>query len=69
MLPAASLLLPVGSISPLNMQTYFDADANCSGIGSALYKSGNGAYIVKFIALKFIAACARIEGVMALNDI
>jgi 2-dehydro-3-deoxyphosphogalactonate aldolase len=39
-LPADALVLPVGSISPLNMPAFRDAGANGFGLGSALFKPG-----------------------------
>ena len=39
-LPADALVLPVGGISPLNMQAFRNAGANGFGIGSALFKPG-----------------------------
>ena len=39
-LPADALVLPVGSISPLNMPAFRTAGANGFGIGSALFKPG-----------------------------
>ena len=39
-LPAETLVLPVGSISPLNMPAFRAAGANGFGIGSALFKPG-----------------------------
>ena len=56
-LPTGTLLLPVGGITPSNMQAYFSAGANGFGIGSALYASGKKAEDVGLNAIKFIAAC------------
>ncbi len=39
-LPASTLLLPVGGITPDNMASYCAAGANGFGIGSALYRPG-----------------------------
>ena len=39
-LPADTLVLPVGGISPLNMPAFRAAGANGFGIGSALFKPG-----------------------------
>ena len=39
-LPAETLVLPVGGISPLNMPAFRTAGANGFGIGSALFKPG-----------------------------
>ena len=55
-LPAATAVLPVGGITPVNMQPWRAAGANGFGIGSALYKPGKFAAEVADDALKFIAA-------------
>lgn len=57
-LPASTLLLPVGGISPANIGAYLAAGANGFGIGSALYTAGKSAAAVKQSALDFAAACA-----------
>jgi len=57
-LPAASLLLPVGGITAGNMPAYLAAGASGFGIGSALYRPGVGAAEVAQAALEFKAACA-----------
>ena len=57
-LPPATVLLPVGGITPENMRPYLDAGANGFGIGSALYKPGATAADVADNAIKFIAAYA-----------
>ena len=59
-LPAGALLLPVGGITPDDMQAYLGAGANGFGIGSALYKPGFDAVTVAQNATNFIAAYARI---------
>ena len=59
-LPPATLLLPVGGISPDNMAAYRAAGANGFGIGSALYKPGMDAAQVTDSAIKFIASYASI---------
>lgn len=59
-LPADALVLPVGGITPSNMQAYLSAGASGFGIGSALYKPGMTASNVASNATQFIAACARI---------
>lgn len=38
--PAGTLLLPVGGIEATNWQPYFNASANGFGLGSSLYKPG-----------------------------
>jgi 2-dehydro-3-deoxyphosphogalactonate aldolase len=57
-LPASTLLFPVGGITAVNMRGYLAAGANGFGIGSALYKPGKDAAQVKQDALDFRAACA-----------
>lgn len=55
-LPAETLLLPVGGITPDNMALYRAAGANGFGIGSALYKPGMTAVQVREQAKRFAAA-------------
>jgi 2-dehydro-3-deoxyphosphogalactonate aldolase len=57
-LPAQTLLLPVGGISVDNMAAYRAAGASGFGIGSALYAPGMTAAQVSENAMKFIAAYA-----------
>ena len=57
-LPGDSVVLPVGGISPGNMRAYLAAGASGFGIGSALYKPGTPATVVKQNAIDFIAAYA-----------
>jgi 2-dehydro-3-deoxyphosphogalactonate aldolase len=57
-LPSDTRLLPVGGITPDNMQLYFAAGADGFGIGSALYKPGTAPATVAENAMNFIAACA-----------
>ncbi|MEO7400996.1 MAG: 2-dehydro-3-deoxy-6-phosphogalactonate aldolase [Polaromonas sp.] len=54
-LPADSLMFPVGGITPLNMKPYLAAGASGFGIGSALYKPGSLAGDVMENAIKLIA--------------
>ena len=54
-LPADTLLLPVGGIRPDNIWAYLTAGASGFGIGSALYVSGKTAGDVTLDALKFIS--------------
>ena len=61
-LPADTLLIPVGGIKPDNMQTYASAGANGFGIGSALYKPGKSADDVGLTAINFIAGYADFAG-------
>ncbi len=55
-LPAQTLLLPVGGITPDNMAPYRAAGANGFGIGSALYKPGMKAEQVRAQARRFAPA-------------
>ena len=55
-LPPATVVLPVGGITPENMQAFLAAGANGFGMGSALYKPGMAAQQVSENAIKFIAA-------------
>ena len=55
-LPASTVVLPVGGITPESMAAYLDAGANGFGIGSALYKPGMAADTVTANAIQFRAA-------------
>lgn len=57
-LPAATVVMPVGGVTPDNMGAYLAAGASGFGIGSALYKPGMTAAEVSENAMKFIAAYA-----------
>lgn len=57
-LPAPTLLLPVGGITTHNMAAYRVAGASGFGIGSALYAPGMEAVTVAENAIEFIAAYA-----------
>lgn len=57
-LPADTVVLPVGGITTENMRPYLAAGASGFGIGSALYKPGTTAAGVAENAMNFIAACA-----------
>ena len=57
-LPADTLVFPVGGITPENMRPYLAAGASGFGIGSALYQPGTPASAVTQNAIKFIAVCA-----------
>lgn len=59
-LPPGTSLLPVGGITPANMQAWRDAGAAGFGIGSALYKPGKAAAAVREDAIRFIAAYAGV---------
>ncbi|MDN4587106.1 2-dehydro-3-deoxy-6-phosphogalactonate aldolase [Xenophilus aerolatus] len=61
-LPPDTALMPVGGISPDNMQPWRDAGAAGFGIGSSLYKPGKSAAAVAADAIKFVAAYARPTG-------
>jgi len=56
-LPTGAVVVPVGGITPSNMQAYLSAGASGFGIGSALYKPGMTASTVTVNATQFIAAC------------
>jgi 2-dehydro-3-deoxyphosphogalactonate aldolase len=55
-LPAGTLLLPVGGVSPDNMQVYFDAGARGFGLGSGLFKPGMSVAQVASNAQAYVAA-------------
>ncbi len=55
-LPAGTLMVPVGGISPLNMGPWLAAGALGFGLGSALYKPGKSAAEVRQDAAAFVAA-------------
>jgi 2-dehydro-3-deoxyphosphogalactonate aldolase len=55
-LSAETVLLPVGGITPTNMNAYRVAGANGFGLGSALYQPGMDAATVAAHARTFIAA-------------
>jgi len=55
-LPPTTRVLPVGGITPDNMQPWRDAGAPGFGLGSALYKPGLTAEEVGARAAAFIAA-------------
>ncbi len=55
-LPAGTLMLPVGGITPDNMAAYRAAGASGFGIGSALYRPGMAPAEVASQALRFAAA-------------
>jgi 2-dehydro-3-deoxyphosphogalactonate aldolase len=57
-LPAGTLLLPVGGIATSNLAAYRAAGADGLGIGSALYKPGRPAHEVAANARAFADACA-----------
>ncbi len=55
-LPASLRLLPVGGITPENMQPYLKAGVSGFGLGSALYKPGMDAAAVRTQARNFVRA-------------
>lgn len=55
-IPPATMLLPVGGITPESMAAYRAAGASGFGLGSALYKPGQDAATVAVQARAFIAA-------------
>ena len=55
-LPASTLMLPVGGITPDNMAPYRVAGAGGFGIGSALYKPGMAVAEVVLLARRFAQA-------------
>lgn len=59
-LPAGTPLMPVGGISPDNMDTWRAAGATGFGIGSSLYKPGKSAAAVGEDAQRFVAAWQRL---------
>lgn len=61
-LPSGTRLLPVGGITPENMNDYLAAGAAGFGIGSALYKPAMNAAQVLANAKNFIAACRNAPG-------
>jgi len=55
-LPAGTLMVPVGGITPQNMAPWLAAGAHGFGLGSALYKPGKSAAAVRTDAATFAAA-------------
>jgi 2-dehydro-3-deoxyphosphogalactonate aldolase len=55
-LPADTLMLPVGGITPHNLAPYVDAGASGFGLGSALYKPGLSVAAVQANAAAFVRA-------------
>lgn len=58
-LPKGTPLMPVGGITPDNMEAWRAAGSAGFGIGSALYKPGKSAAAVREDALRFVAAFHR----------
>lgn len=61
-LPRDAKLMPVGGITPDNMDAYLDAGANSFGLGSALYKPGSTAEQTAACARDFARAISRRRG-------
>ncbi|AMS13424.1 2-dehydro-3-deoxy-6-phosphogalactonate aldolase [Pseudomonas chlororaphis] len=55
-LPAGTVLLPVGGITPDNMQVFVDAGVKGFGLGSGLFKPGMSAAEVATRAKAYVAA-------------
>ncbi|GAC1607713.1 MAG: hypothetical protein NVS3B3_11030 [Aquirhabdus sp.] len=60
-LPASLKLLPVGGISPCNMDAYLAAGAAGFGLGGALYKPGAHASTVAENARAFVQSLAAVN--------
>jgi 2-dehydro-3-deoxyphosphogalactonate aldolase len=60
-IPASVPILPVGGIAPASMAAYIAAGADGFGLGSALYRSGDGAKKVAEAAAAFLAAWRKIK--------
>jgi 2-dehydro-3-deoxyphosphogalactonate aldolase len=61
-MPTGTLLLPVGGVTPDNMDAYLAASADGFGIGSALYKPGIDATELRRRANKFVQRLQDIRG-------
>jgi len=55
-LPAGTVLLPVGGITPDNMKMFLDAGVRGFGLGSGLFKPGMSADDVAERAKAYVAA-------------
>jgi 2-dehydro-3-deoxyphosphogalactonate aldolase len=55
-LPKGTPLMPVGGITPDNMEAWRAAGSTGFGIGSALYKPGKSVAAVREDAQRFVAA-------------
>ena len=60
-LPAATVLLPVGGVTPERLKPYWEAGARGFGLGSALYAPGLTASEVARNAQGFVAAAAELK--------
>jgi 2-dehydro-3-deoxyphosphogalactonate aldolase len=61
-IPASVPILPVGGVTPDNMAPYLAAGAQGFGLGSALYRPGDSAALVREKAAAFAAAWRRLQG-------
>ncbi len=59
--PRQMPLMPVGGVTPDNMQSYVTAGADGFGLGSALYKPGHGPEQVATAAKAFVAAWQKVR--------
>lgn len=57
-LPAGTVVLPVGGVTPANMPEYVQAGAGGFGIGSSLYKPGRSLEAIAQAASEFVGAWA-----------
>ena len=60
-IPAAAPILPVGGIAPASMAAFVAAGADGFGLGSALYRPGDGAQKIAENAAAFVAAWRKIK--------
>lgn len=60
-LPEATVVLPVGAITPDKMAAYWRAGASGFGLGSALYAPGDSAVQVAAKAIPFVAEINRLR--------
>ena len=58
-LPSDAIVLPVGGISPDNMQEYLSAGSNGFGLGSGLYKPGKSIEDITTDASEYVAAMQK----------
>lgn len=60
-IPASVAIMPVGGITPETMGSYLRAGASGFGLGSALYRPGDGAAEVGAKAAAFVTAWRRLK--------
>jgi len=60
-LPAGTALIPVGGITPDNMQVFIDAGVSGFGLGSGLFKPGMSAAEVAERADAYMSACNQLS--------